>query len=58
MNHGDTFDARQVRRAFSLAFSRDVSNDELSVAATFVERQGLTLFCRALLNANEFVYVF
>ena len=50
--------AKQVRRAFELAFNREASEEELSVSTTFVEREGLTLLCRALLNANEFVYVY
>ncbi|MDQ3441491.1 MAG: PSD1 and planctomycete cytochrome C domain-containing protein [Planctomycetota bacterium] len=49
---------KQVRRAFALAFNREASHEELSVATSFVRREGLTMFCRALLNANEFVYVY
>ncbi|HEV2296447.1 MAG TPA: DUF1553 domain-containing protein [Tepidisphaeraceae bacterium] len=49
---------KQVRRAFALAFNREASGEELSVATSFVQREGLTMFCRALLNANEFVYVY
>jgi mono/diheme cytochrome c family protein len=50
--------AKQVRRAFALAFMREPSAEELSVSARFVQTEGLALFCRALLNANEFVYVY
>ena len=50
--------AKQVRRAFAVTFNRQASEEELAIAATFVEREGLTMFCRALLNANEFVYVY
>jgi hypothetical protein len=50
--------AKQVRRAFALAFEREPSEDELSVSTKFVQAEGLPLFCRALLNANEFVYVY
>jgi mono/diheme cytochrome c family protein len=50
--------AKQVRRAFALAFEREPSEDELSVSTKFVQADGLPLFCRALLNANEFVYVY
>jgi hypothetical protein len=50
--------AAQVRRAFELAFNRPPQKKEAAVAMKFVQSEGLTLFCRALLNANEFVYVF
>jgi mono/diheme cytochrome c family protein len=50
--------AKQVRRAFTLAFNREPSDEELSVATSFLRREGLTMFCRVLLNANEFVYVY
>ena len=48
----------QVRRAFALAFQREPARDELKASIRLVREQGLTAFCRALLNANEFVYVF
>ncbi len=47
----------QVRRAFQLAFSRLPSDTEISASIELIQRQGLWVFCRALLNANEFVYV-
>jgi len=48
----------QVKRAFSLAFQREPDGEELKSAAKLSREQGLVLFCRALFNANEFVYVF
>ena len=48
----------QVQRAFALALQREPDGDELAAAAKLVREQGLKIFCRALLNANEFVYVF
>ncbi len=48
----------QVRRAFALAFQREAQRAELAESAKLVREQGLAVFCRALLNANEFVYVF
>jgi hypothetical protein len=48
----------QVRRAFALAFQREPDRAELNAATKLVREQGLPVFCRALLNANEFVYVF
>lgn len=47
----------QVRRAFSLVFQREPDRHELSAAAKLVREQGLSIFCRALLNANEFTYL-
>lgn len=47
----------QVQRAFELTFSRPATADELAAAVTFVEEYGLVAFCRALLNANEFLFV-
>jgi hypothetical protein len=47
----------QVRRAFRLAFQRQPDQDELSAAVQLVRQDGLTELCRALFNANEFVYV-
>ncbi|MCL4786227.1 MAG: DUF1553 domain-containing protein [Verrucomicrobia bacterium] len=48
----------QVRRAFALAFQRQPDGAELGAAAQFVQAHGLPVFCRALFNANEFVYLF
>ena len=48
----------QVRRAFALAFQREPDHAELNAAAKLIREQGLPVFCRALINANEFVYAF
>jgi mono/diheme cytochrome c family protein len=48
--------ADQVRRAFQLAFSRDPDPREQAAAEELIARHGLTIFCRAIFNANEFVY--
>jgi mono/diheme cytochrome c family protein len=48
----------QVRRAFALAFQREPDRSEVNAAAKLIREQGLPVFCRALLNANEFIYVF
>ena len=50
--------AAQVDRAFQLAFGRTPLEAERQAAVRLVEQHGLAIFCRALLNANEFVYVF
>jgi hypothetical protein len=46
----------QVRQAFRLAFDRAPTADEESAALGLVQRYGLAALCRALLNANEFLY--
>ena len=52
-------DARnQVRRAFSLTFLRPPTDDEQTAAVEFAKAHGLPALCRALLNANEFLFVF
>ena len=48
----------QVQRAFDLALARSPSKGELQAALRLVQEDGLPVFCRALFNANEFVYVF
>jgi hypothetical protein len=53
---GEEIDA-QVARAFELAFGRLPNVDEASAAEMLVREHGLTLFCHAVLNANEFIYV-
>jgi mono/diheme cytochrome c family protein len=47
----------QVRRAFWLAFGRAPDDDEMNSARRLVAEQGLSVFCRALYNANEFLYL-
>jgi len=47
----------QVRRGFELAVNRTPKAQELSDAMALVREHGLTAFCRALFNANEFIFV-
>ncbi|MFO0936719.1 MAG: DUF1553 domain-containing protein [Gemmataceae bacterium] len=47
----------RIRTAFRLAFQRNPSETELAGAVKLVKEFGLTSLCRALLNANEFLYV-
>ncbi|MEW6157989.1 MAG: DUF1553 domain-containing protein, partial [Verrucomicrobiota bacterium] len=47
----------QVRRAFGLCFQREPDRAELESAALLVKKEGLPIFCRAMFNANEFVFV-
>ncbi|MEI7820542.1 MAG: DUF1553 domain-containing protein [Verrucomicrobiota bacterium] len=46
-----------ITRAFSLAFQREPTAAEARAAATLVAAQGLFALCRALMNANEFLYL-
>jgi len=48
---------RQVELAFSLSFGREVEDDELSEAVSFVEVHGLKSLCRAMFNSNEFLFI-
>jgi hypothetical protein len=47
----------QARRAFRLAFGRDPNARELAAASELIRDHGAAAFCRALFNANEFLYV-
>jgi hypothetical protein len=48
----------QCRRAFELAFQRPADSQECEAGAKLIRDEGLRVFCRALLNANEIVYLF
>jgi hypothetical protein len=48
---------QQVRLAFLLAFGREASEKETSAGVELIRAQGLPAFCRAVYNANEFVYI-
>jgi mono/diheme cytochrome c family protein len=47
----------QVRQVFRLAFQRLPTPAEETAAMKLVQQHGLTALCRAVLNANEFLYV-
>jgi hypothetical protein len=49
--------AEQVRRAFTLAFGRTAEPDEVERCVAVIRERGLGVFCRALLNLNEFIYI-
>jgi hypothetical protein len=49
--------ADEIRAAFELAFQRPPEPSELSDCAEFLRGHTLAELCRALLNANEFIYV-
>lgn len=46
----------QVRRAFQIAFGRSPESAEFKAGIDLFRADGLTALCRALLNANEFLY--
>jgi hypothetical protein len=46
-----------VTRSYQLAFGRAPGKEEADLARQFIADEGLFAFCRALFNANEFVYV-
>ena len=46
----------QVQRAFALVFSRQPDRLELDAASRLIGAHGLPVFCRAVLNSNEFVF--
>jgi mono/diheme cytochrome c family protein len=48
----------EVDRAFRVAFGRQPSAAEKAAALKLTQDAGLRLLCRALYNANEFIYVF
>ena len=48
---------RQVRAAYQLALGRAVEPDELRDAEEVVRLHGADVFCRALLNSNEFLFM-
>jgi hypothetical protein len=47
----------QVRRAFVLALGRAPDDHELQAACKLVAEHGLAALCRAMLNANEFLFI-
>jgi hypothetical protein len=47
----------RVRRAFALAFGREPDETEGRAAESLVTQYGLTALCRALFNANEFLFI-
>ncbi len=47
----------QITMAYNLLLLREPAADELADAVVFVNKFGLSDFCRALLNANEFLFL-
>ncbi len=48
----------QIHRTFALAFQRAPHPEEIAAANKLIREEGLPSFCRAMLNANEFIYLF
>ena len=68
LNHSFTHDMAQafaarldsadpVRIAFAIALQRSPTAVEREAAEKLIAAHGTTAFCRALLNANELIYV-
>lgn len=55
--HPDTNPTAQVSMAFRSAFGRLPSAAESAASLALIKTAGLAELCRALLNANEFVYI-
>ncbi|MEZ6039303.1 MAG: PSD1 and planctomycete cytochrome C domain-containing protein [Planctomycetaceae bacterium] len=52
---GDT--SKHIQHAFLLCFARQPTPDELTDSLSFIDQYGLTAFCRAMLNSNEFLFI-
>ncbi|MDA1229508.1 MAG: DUF1553 domain-containing protein, partial [Planctomycetota bacterium] len=49
--------SKQIARAFWLCFGREPDSEEVTDSQIFITDQGMTAFCRAMLNSNEFVFI-
>jgi hypothetical protein len=47
----------QVRHGFAVAFQREPDAAELDACVAAIKTEGLVVFCRALLNSNEFAFL-
>ncbi|MDF1861712.1 MAG: PSD1 and planctomycete cytochrome C domain-containing protein [Verrucomicrobiales bacterium] len=50
-------DTARVERAWDLCFQRPPGEAEMTDAIAFIQQEGLVPFARAMLNANEFVFI-
>ena len=48
---------QQIKQAWELCFQRPPTAEELTDSAAFIKREGIQQFTRAILNANEFVFI-
>lgn len=49
---------RAIFEAYRLLYGRAPNDDEVADAMGFVKEHGMVAFCRAMLNTNEFLFVF
>jgi mono/diheme cytochrome c family protein len=47
----------QIMRAWELCFQRTPTDEELADSKDFIRQEGIRQFTRAMLNANEFVFI-
>ncbi|MBA2117681.1 DUF1553 domain-containing protein [Bremerella alba] len=47
----------QIALAIELCYGRPPTQQEQDTSHEFIQQQGLTAFCRALLNSNEFLFI-
>lgn len=47
----------RIAKAWLLCFQRPVTAEELADSETFIEQEGMQQFARAMLNANELVFI-
>ncbi len=47
----------QIIRAWQLCFQRSPTEQEIADSEQFIQQQGMVQFTRAILNANEFVFI-
>ena len=48
---------QQITRAWQLCFQRAPTDEELADSEEFIQQEGIPQFTRAMLNANEFVFI-
>ena len=48
----------QIRLSFNVLFARDPDAQEIELSKEMIQDQGLVQYCRALLNASEFLFLF
>ena len=47
-----------IREIYRILYGRAAAEDEVRDASAFVAQRGMVSFCRAMLNTNEFLFVF
>jgi hypothetical protein len=49
---------QQIRMSFNILFARDPDPQEIELSKEMIRDQGLVQYCRAILNASEFLFIF